>query len=172
MTTEMLYMHDLYFFLNPIVVTELDGLRNNPPPLGSAASDALLFLENVLPPSSKRAGPGAANKLRNVRIQTSHNNFLPDITIRSEHFGFGEMDKNLDDLVLGACLWWEEQKKSALSGLPSKKTGEDEDETLSDGQARAAKVCLVTGDRNLRVKARARGVEVVGVRGVKRLVRR
>lgn len=70
-----------------------------------------------------------------------------DISIRSEQFIFSETDKNLDDLVLSACLWWVKQ--------PERGTG--------------ASVCLVTGDRNLSVKARARDVEVVPVSGIMRL---
>ncbi|KAG0178760.1 hypothetical protein DFQ28_003803 [Apophysomyces sp. BC1034] len=121
-----------------VVITELDGLCGNSPPLGTVAKDGLGLVEQTL-----------ALKQRNnaLRIQTSHNNFMYDISIRSEQFIFGETDKNLDDLVLSACLWWTKQSE----------------------HGKIASVCLVTGDRNLSVKARARDVEVVPVSGIMRL---
>ena len=72
-----------------------------------------------------------------------------DISIRSEQFVFGETDKNLDDLVLSACLWWAKN---------------DEDSY--------ARVCLVTGDRNLSVKARARDIDVMSVSAIMQLTPR
>lgn len=122
-----------------IVVTELDGLRSNTPPLGEIAGEALKFIETTL-----------ATKQRSnthLRIQTSHNNFMHDISIRSEQFVFGETDKNLDDLVLSACLWWARDSEK-------------------DDHAR---VCLVTGDRNLSVKARARDIDVMSVSAIMQL---
>lgn len=85
-----------------------------------------------------------------LRIQTSHNNFMNDISIRSEQFVFGESDKNLDDLILSTCLWWIAQQQHAQENDTEK----------------AVPVCLVTGDRNLSVKARARDVEVVPVSAI------
>ncbi|KAI7884544.1 hypothetical protein K492DRAFT_142709 [Lichtheimia hyalospora FSU 10163] len=122
-----------------VVVTELDGLRSNTPPLGEIAGEALKFIEATL-----------ATKQRSnthLRIQTSHNNFMHDISIRSEQFVFGETDKNLDDLVLSACLWWARDSEK-------------------DDHAR---VCLVTGDRNLSVKARARDIDVMSVSAIMQL---
>ncbi|KAI9275488.1 hypothetical protein BDA99DRAFT_568163 [Phascolomyces articulosus] len=124
-----------------VVITELDGLRGNTPPLGSIAGEALKFIEATLA-TKQRAGTS-------LRIQTSHNNFMHDIAIRSEQFMFGETDKNLDDLVLSACLWWAKEN--------------------DDSNAR---VCLVTGDRNLSVKARARDIDVMSVSAIMQLTPR
>ncbi|KAF7727303.1 hypothetical protein EC973_007819 [Apophysomyces ossiformis] len=121
-----------------VVITELDGLCGNSSQLGTVAKGALELIEQTL---------SLKQRTNALRIQTSHNNFMYDISIRSEQFIFGETDKNLDDLVLSACLWWIKP---------------------SDRQT-VAPVCLVTGDRNLSVKARARDVEVVPVSGIMRL---
>lgn len=122
-----------------VVVTELDGLATNTQRLGTVAEKAVQLIESTL--GSK---PKQSNLLR---VQTSHNSFMHNITIRSEQFMFGETDKNLDDLVLSCCLWWISQNK----------------------QDDVVPVCLVTGDRNLSVKARARDVEVVPVSAIMRL---
>ncbi|KAI9274920.1 hypothetical protein EDC94DRAFT_509841 [Helicostylum pulchrum] len=120
-----------------VVVTELDGLRTNPHRLGLVAQQGIELLQNTLAVKSNK---------QLLRIQTSHNNFMSDISIRSEQFVFGETDKNLDDLVLSSCLWWISQQV-----------------TKDD---KIVPVCLVTGDRNLSVKARARDVEVVPVSAI------
>jgi predicted ribonuclease YlaK len=122
------------------VVTELDGLRTNPQRLGLVAQQGIQLLEATLTTKPKQN--------TSLRIQTSHNNFMNDISIRSEQFVFGESDKNLDDLILSSCLWWIAQHGP------------------KDQNDRVAPVCLVTGDRNLSVKARARDVEVVPVSAI------
>ncbi|OBZ88134.1 hypothetical protein A0J61_03812 [Choanephora cucurbitarum] len=123
-----------------VVVTELDGLRTNPHRLGSVAQQGIELLEDTLSSKPKQS--------TSLRIQTSHNNFMNDISIRSEQFVFGETDKNLDDLILSSCLWW-------ISQQPQTKSNDS-----------VVPVCLVTGDRNLSVKARARDVEVVPVSAI------
>ena len=124
--------------LHLIVVTELDGLRTNPQRLGLVAQQGIELLQQTLAEKPKQS--------TSLRIQTSHNNFMNDISIRSEQFVFGETDKNLDDLVLSSCLWWISQHTT------------QDDMTVP--------VCLVTGDKNLSVKARARDVEVIPVSAV------
>ncbi|KAI9247843.1 hypothetical protein BY458DRAFT_590769 [Sporodiniella umbellata] len=119
-----------------VVVTELDGLATSKQKLGSVAEKAIELIETKL--TSK------ARTSNSLRVQTSHNSFLHNIAIRSEQFTFGEADRNLDDLVLSCCLWWISQKK----------------------QEGVVPVCLVTGDLNLSVKARARDVEVVPVSAI------
>lgn len=120
----------------------MDGLRTNPQRLGLVAEQSIELIQKTLADKSNK---------QLLRIQTSHNNFMSDISIRSEQFVFGETDKNLDDLVLSACLWWSAQQQ----GLTK------DEKTIS--------VCLVTGDRNLSVKARARDVEVVPVSAITQL---
>ncbi|KAL0091817.1 hypothetical protein J3Q64DRAFT_1875252 [Phycomyces blakesleeanus] len=124
-----------------VVVTELDGISSNAAPLGTVAMNALKLIEETL---------AKKQRVNGLRVQTSHNNFMYDISIRSEQFVFGETDKNLDDLVLSSCLWWTRQPERVSS----------------QGSVAA---CLVTGDRNLSVKARARDVEVVPVSVVMQL---
>lgn len=129
------------FIVPLVVVTELDGLRTNPQRLGLVAQQGIDLLQSTLAAKPKQS--------TSLRIQTSHNNFMNDISIRSEQFVFGESDKNLDDLVLSTCLWWISQEHNKESSS---------DTTVP--------VCLVTGDRNLSVKARARDVEVVPVTAI------
>lgn len=117
-------------------------MSGNAAPLGTIANDALQFIDKALASRARRNS--------SLRIQTSHNNFLNDISIRYEQFIFGEMDKNLDDLVLSVCLWWS-----------SKQSDE-----------KKAPVCLITGDRNLSVKARARDIDVMSVTAVMQITPR
>jgi rRNA-processing protein FCF1 len=126
-----------------VVVTELDGLKTNTHRLGRVAQEGIQLLETTLANKPKQS--------TSLRIQTSHNNFMNDIAIRSEQFVFGETDKNLDDLILSSCLWWIAQQ------------------TPKENNDKTVPVCLVTGDRNLSVKARARDVEVVPVSAVIKL---
>ncbi|KAI8391194.1 uncharacterized protein BYT42DRAFT_641709 [Radiomyces spectabilis] len=143
---KLMASHTWIIVIPLVVITELDGLCGNSPPLGTTAMDALKLIEDTLADKQRYK--------RGLRIQTSHNNFLSDISIRSEQFVFGETDKNLDDLVLSTCLWW--NRSAPDNGSPST----------------CARVCLVTGDRNLSVKARARDVEVVPMSGVMQLTRK
>ncbi|CAG8465413.1 3677_t:CDS:2 [Acaulospora colombiana] len=128
-----------------VVVTELDGLRFNSPPLGTAASEALAFLEQAL---------SMTNKARKVKIQTSKGNYVSGINY-SEEFDFGsgeDKKKNMDDLILGICLWHAKNHEEH--------NYENKNET----------VVLITNDRNLRVKARARGIEVTGAQDFSGLI--
>jgi hypothetical protein len=108
--------------------------------LGLVAQQGIELLQSTLAAKPKQS--------TSLRIQTSHNNFMNDISIRSEQFVFGETDKNLDDLILSTCLWW-------ISRQGPK-----------DANDITVPVCLVTGDRNLSVKARARDVEVIPVSAI------
>lgn len=140
------------FHLSPppgtIVITELDGLRTNHSTLGTAATEALAYLEQIFSQNKSQA-----TRLAHVRIQTSHNNFLHDISMRSEQFMWGETDRNLDDLILSVCLWWAGQ-------------------TSTEAKAGAHRVCLVTSDRNLSVKARARDIRVADLNSLSRIAKK
>ncbi|CAJ0757684.1 205_t:CDS:1, partial [Entrophospora sp. SA101] len=81
----------------------------------------------------------------------------------SEEFDFGDGEdkkRNLDDLILGICLWHSTNidRKSLF------------DSNNGTGNNNSEIVVLVTNDRNLRVKARARGVDVVGVQDLYKLI--
>jgi rRNA-processing protein FCF1 len=96
---------------------------------------------------------------KKIRIQTSKGNYLTNINF-SEEFDFGngeDKKKNLDDLILGICLW--RSKHNEKNGLHDKS---NEEATNNDYKNEIT--VLLTNDRNLRVKARARGVNVVGVK--------
>ncbi|KAI8339982.1 hypothetical protein BC941DRAFT_419090 [Chlamydoabsidia padenii] len=124
-----------------VVITELDGLKGNAPPLSTVAGNALELIETTL---------AASKQLRRdmIRIQTSRHNFMHDISIRSEQLDYSENNRNLDDLILSTCLWWKNNKKALSDSSP------------------VVPVCLVTADRNLSVKARARDVQVIPVSGL------
>ncbi|KAI7817729.1 PIN domain-containing protein [Gamsiella multidivaricata] len=172
------------------VITELDGLKNNPAPLGPSAAAALSYLEGCL---------AMRPKLRRLKIQTSRGNYMNDLSFRVESFNYEKQQQqhqshhrraasggggsglagtgagyddreeenyesdeeimrnhNVDDFILGLCLWHQENgsvSSSSSSSLSSPMMG-----SPSAGPG----IFLVTDDRNLRVKARARSVEVLG----------
>lgn len=121
----------------------MDGLKFNTPPLGTAASEAIAFLKQALSTSSKKK----------IKIQTSKGNYVSGINF-SEEFDFGngeDKKKNLDDLILGICLWHAKNHENSSHSKTSK-------EEINNDEA----VVLLTNDRNLRIKARARGIDVIG----------
>ncbi|KAL1405375.1 hypothetical protein Q8F55_009006 [Vanrija albida] len=130
------------------VVTELDGLSKNPPPLGAEAKAAVSYLEARI-----------RTHALCLKIQTSRGNYLTDLLIRAEHLdfrapapganlSFNERARTMDDLILNVASFQAEHfvDRSALLGSTAPHDG-------------ATQVLLVTFDRNLRLKARARGVE-------------
>ena len=126
------------------VVTELDGLCKNPAPLGTAAHSAVAYLEGRIRTHSLC-----------LKIQTSKGNYLSDLLIRTEHLDFGAsavnpeaVSRTMDDLILNIASFQAEHfvDRSQMLGLPGADIG-------------ATKVLLVTFDRNLRVKARGRGID-------------
>jgi hypothetical protein len=118
------------------VVTELDGLIQNPSPLGQAAKDALRFITEAIRTHGQ-----------SLKVQTSKGNYLANsLVVRSEQVTFsgseGSWERNMDDLILRSALWQYEHwvdRSSLLSGS----AGSDAmaDETTS-------RVVLLTFDRN------------------------
>lgn len=128
------------------VVTELDGLKHNPPPLGQDAGEAVRFLETSIRTQSKH-----------LKVQTSRGNYLFDLSIRSESIDFADDDtgavaRSMDDLVLRAAVWQNDHFANRLAIVNPSAADRAKVSALT------AKVALVTFDRNLRVKARARGI--------------
>ncbi|KAI1316606.1 hypothetical protein EDD11_009731 [Mortierella claussenii] len=180
------------------VITELDGLKNNPAPLGPAAAGALNYLEGCL---AMRPKP------RRLKIQTSRGNYMNDLSFRVESFNFEKQQQhsshhrktasgsgnavyhdgrddeeydgdeeimrnhNVDDFILGLCLWHQENGLSSSSAGSGSAYGSpfsspSASPSIGDSYGRSnggsQNIYLVTDDRNLRVKARARSVEVLG----------
>jgi protein SMG6 len=116
------------------VVTELDGLSKEPAPLGPSAKQAVQYLESRIRTHSLC-----------LKIQTTKGNYLSDLLIRTEsHDNVDE--RTMDDRILNIAAFQQDHfvdRSSILGGRGG------------DG----TKVVLVTFDRNLRLKARARGVD-------------
>jgi hypothetical protein len=130
------------------VVTELDGLSKNPPPLGSEAQAAVAYLEARI-----------RTHALCLKIQTARGNYLTDLLIRAEVLGGDaaaeeERGRTMDDMILNVATFQREHfvDRSALLGMPA-----------PSGKA-ATQVLLVTFDRNLRLKARARGIDAADER--------
>jgi hypothetical protein len=149
------------------VVIELDGLQRNPPPLGSAARDAIHYLESLF---------ASGNRPSHVRVQTARGNYLPDIQYRSEAFDTFE-DQPWDDTEDFTAnvpeptnnTDTEPTERPILDKTPRKTL---DDIILSICERHTANnCCLITGDANLRVKAYAHGVPVMNGRDVKHMLR-
>lgn len=123
------------------MVTELDGLSKNPAPLGTEAQAAVSYLEARI-----------RTHALCLKIQTTRGNYLTDLLIRAEHLDFHssahEASRTMDDMILNVAAFQREHfvDRSALLGMPAAAAG-------------ATQVLLVTFDRNLRLKARARGID-------------
>ncbi|KAI5475658.1 nucleotide binding protein, PINc domain protein [Pseudohyphozyma bogoriensis] len=132
------------------VVTELDGLKKNAAPLGTSADEAITYLETAIRTHS-----------RYLKVQTSRGNYLRDLSIRSETIDFAggvvggfshDFARSMDDVILRAVAW---QKDHFTSRLALVNPRADRRQVPHD----ASTVVLLTLDRNLRLKAHARGLE-------------
>jgi protein SMG6 len=76
----------------------------------------------------------------------------------------GERARNMDDLILRACGFQEEHfvDRTGILGVS--------DGLRAEEKEKAAKVVLLTFDRNLRLRAKARGVESVDEKGMKKIL--
>ncbi|KAF8638491.1 hypothetical protein AX16_010474 [Volvariella volvacea WC 439] len=121
------------------VIMELDGLALNDSQLGIAAQNALSYITSHIRTHSA-----------SLKVQTSKGNYLTSLNVRTEQvdFSHGNPERNMDDLILKAAIWQEEHwvDRSAMLGTTPKDTNTNN----------AVKVVLLSLDRNLRVKARAR----------------
>jgi len=126
------------------VVTELDGISSCENELGAVASAALAFVSNHI-----------RSHAISLKVQTSKGNYLSTLNIRSEELQFthgeGSWERSMDDLILRAAIWqtehWVDRSRILKQNLES------------SGDNSASKVVLLTIDRNLRLKARAREVD-------------
>jgi protein SMG6 len=113
------------------VINELDGLKVNPAPLGPAATEAVTFVEKSL-------------LARKLRVVTQQGNGLSNLAFRSQQL----LSKNTED---GA---------GSIDAFIIQ-TVKDQVERHTGKFPAAEKAVLVTGDRSMRVIAKARGVQAL-----------
>jgi protein SMG6 len=150
------------------VITELDGISANQSELGRAASSASQYVTDHIRSHSS-----------SLKVQTSRGNYLTTLNVRSENFDFLSRDqqkngermngweRSLDDLILRAALWQETHwvdRSSLLTGISS-------DQQSLDIPHNCAKVVLLSFDRNLRLKARARQLNAGDERDLAHILR-
>jgi predicted ribonuclease YlaK len=157
------------------VITELDGLSANRSDLGKAASNASQYITSHIRSHSS-----------SLKVQTSRGNYLTTLNIRSENFDFSSRhrngdgdeqakgwERNLDDLILRAAMWQESHwvdRSPLLRGITNPNSTKP---PLNPPVPRGdeAKVVLVTFDRNLRLKARARQLHAGDERDLAHILR-
>ncbi|TDL27426.1 hypothetical protein BD410DRAFT_818864 [Rickenella mellea] len=124
------------------VITELDGLAANSSPLGEAASAATAYIVAHL-----------RSHGTSLKVQTSKGNYLSTLIVRNEQVEFSDAswERNMDDLILRAAVWHDDHWVDRSAILSA---NVDERDTTG-----AAKVVLLSFDRNLRLKARARQLD-------------
>jgi protein SMG6 len=135
-------------FLCITVVTELDGLAKQFSATGQAATAALRYLESNIRAST-----------RNLKVQTSKGNYLTQLFIRSEIMDsplneIQDREATMDDFILRVASFQADHfvDRSNLLGQVS-----DTEFTLQ--KHKASKVLFFTFDRNLRLRAKARGIQ-------------
>jgi predicted ribonuclease YlaK len=159
------------------VITELDGLRRNDSELGRHAERAIRLLETRIRTHAKF-----------VKVQTSRGNYLSDLSCRSEDIDFAwqgqgagaavrEEDaadtksvaaRNVDEVILRILAWQRDNfvdRRNLLQPTAARK--HDEPATRIDS---AHKSVLLTLDRNLRLKAKSRGLPSVDSRAAAALL--
>lgn len=114
-----------------IVINELDGLKVNPPPLGPAAAEAIAFVEKSL-------------LARKLRVITQQGNGLSNLALRSQQLLPRTTEDGADSIDAFII-----------------QTVKDQVERHSGKTQNAERAVLVTGDRSMRVIAKARGVQAV-----------
>ncbi|ODN82049.1 hypothetical protein L202_02369 [Cryptococcus amylolentus CBS 6039] len=126
------------------VVTELDGLSKETGALGASARAAVALLEQLI-----------RTHTLCLKVQTTKGNYLFDLLIRTEQIDAStyasdsQFARTMDDRIVHIASFAQDHfvDRSILLGMPKP-------------EMEAAKVLLVSNDRNLRLKAKARGVEV------------
>lgn len=154
------------------VVTELDGLRTKEDQLGAAATQAINFLEDAIKTYSM-----------NLKVQTSRGNYLRDLNIRREDIDFGHAAKSgasnaskdtgagdasiksMDDVILNVAIWQKTHWLDRRALLGIKLT-----DKVETGSSAPVKTILVSSDRTLRLKGKARGLEVCDAPALQQLL--
>ncbi|BGP16794.1 hypothetical protein JCM10213v2_004798 [Rhodosporidiobolus nylandii] len=171
------------------VITELDGLKRNSTALGAAAVQVIDYLESAIRTHARhlKIQTSRNNYLKDLAIRNESIDFAPlhpaaglaspvsaaaDLLTGSSSADeddaraaapSADQARTMDDVILRAVAWQQQHFTSRLALVnpravrEGKKPGPD-----------TAKVVLVTFDRNLRLKARARALEAVDEKGLKR----
>jgi len=145
-----------------LVITELDGLAKQRSALGPAAKSAVQYLETHV-----------KTKARSLKIQTAKGNYLSNLTIRSEMIdvatgsnteGLSLHEKTMDDFILRVAA-------AQSSNFVDRSHILQDNLTLATDalKKKAPKVILLTLDRNLRLRARARGLEAASEREIAKI---
>lgn len=158
----------------PTVVTELDGLAKESSPLGQAASTAISYLETHI-----------RSHAVSLKIQTSKGNYLSDLFVRTEQINFRNADdlahasseeiaraQTMDDFILRVAVGQSDHFVDRSRILSSSGSTLKLDATYEEQKRTALKVLLLTFDRNLRLRARARGIEAADEKEMAKILRR
>lgn len=135
-----------------VVLTELDSLKNSPGAFSGPASKAIAYVEHQV-----RLLP------LHLKVQTSRGNYLSCLKLRQEELDLRQSGlKTTSELVLQAAQWQQTHFINRLALLnPSAPRSPPDD---------VSKVAVVSFDRQLRLKARARSIETVNEHEVLRCV--
>lgn len=116
------------------VIMELDGLSSNPAPqLSEAAQSAMAYIASHI-----------RSHTVSLKVQTSRGNYLNTLSVRTEQVDFeagGNMERNMDDLILKAAIWQDEHWVDRSGML------KPNEQPLQPGVV-SVKVVLLSLDRN------------------------
>ncbi|PUU73083.1 hypothetical protein B9Z19DRAFT_1069268 [Tuber borchii] len=128
----------------PILITELLGLTNSTGPVGDAAKAAMIAINEAL------------NDKRDVKVVTAKGSNVTNIGFYKEQLDKPRDDeqRKIDDIIIETTKLQGEARRQAIPG--------------DYGDYEAA--VLITEDRNMRVKANARGVTAISASALKKVL--
>jgi protein SMG6 len=144
--------------------------------LGQAASAAIKYLETHV-----------RSHALSLKIQTSKGNYLSDLFVRTEQIDFRDMGdlaqassedreiaraQTMDDFILRVAVSQSEHFVDRSRILSSSGSPLKLDAAFDDQKRTASKVLLLTFDRNLRLRARARGIEAADEKEMAKIFKR
>lgn len=173
------------------VITELDGLRRNDNELGQEAEQAIQFLESRIKSHAKyvKVQTSRGNYLNDLSCRSEDIDFtwqgtggagataaaaaaamIPDGSPRLDAVGAGETKsvaaRNVDEVIL-RILAWQKDNFVDRRNLLQQAGGAEAGAKVSPS---AHKSVLLTLDRNLRIKAKSRGLPSLDAKGAASLV--
>jgi hypothetical protein len=138
---ECLRVSSLVTDLWRIVITELVGLAKNSGTVQKAASSAIILISDYL------------NEKKDIKVITSKGNNVTYTGFYKEQLGGAEDIRNIDDIIIQTTKQQGDIRRQAL-----KEAGD------------AEPAVLITEDRNMRVKANARGVTAIAASALMRIL--